>query len=61
MTVSMLVNTCNNVRISTRAFIEDSVGRIYHDANTLTIKPEIMLREVSSFTIDGDTLYIIIF
>ena len=61
MTVSMLVNRCNNVRISTRAFIEDAIGRIYHDGNTLTISPEIMSREVSSFTLDNDTLYVIIF
>lgn len=61
MTVANLVGACNNVSISTRVFIEDTVGRILHDANELTIKPEIMVREVQSFGIDGDTLYMVVF
>lgn len=61
MTVAMLIDTCSNIRISTRAFITDTRARILHDANTLTIKPEIMCRKVSGFVIDSDTIYIIVY
>lgn len=61
MTVAMLIGTCNNIRISTRAFITDTRARILHNSNTLTIKPEIMCREVSGFVIDGDTIFIIVY
>lgn len=57
MTVTMLIDRCANIRMTTRAFITNEMACILHNS---TIKPELMTREVSSFVISGDTVYIIV-
>lgn len=60
MTVTMLIDRCANIRMTTRAFITNEMACILHNSSVFAIKPELMTREVSSFVISGDTLYIIV-
>lgn len=37
MTVEQLLNSCGNVGLSTRVFIEDREGSIYHNSSELSV------------------------
>ena len=37
MTVEQLLNSCGNVGLSTRVFIEDREGRIYNNSSELAV------------------------
>lgn len=60
MTVTMLIDRCANIRMTTMAFITDENACILHDSSVFAIKPELMTREVSSFVISKDKVFIIV-
>lgn len=49
MTVAQLLNSCGNVRLCTRVFIEDIVGGIYHNSSESTVPQYVLSFKVIYF------------
>ena len=60
MTVEQLLNSCGNIGISTRVFIEDREGRIYRNSSDLAVPLYALSLKVIYFKCSSNSIEILI-